>query len=279
MGPSAPEEAPTLLLFRNAETTRFAVPLELVERIEKIRRSDIEIAGSRRVLRRGDAVMPLFDIGEVASVDPFDAENKALVIVFFVAGMDVGLLAIPPIDTVKTRFRVDETALKQPGIAGSAVIDGQTTLMVDVIGVVETLHPEWFAVDDSPAARSETSPTVILAEDSRFFRNQMKCAIQDAGYHVLDAADGRIAWDLLQKNGERVSLVVTDLEMPNLDGFEFTRRIKADERFAHLPVVAVSSLAGKADIRRAEESGVDQYQVKLDRKKLVECLNGYLRAG
>jgi len=220
--------------------------------------------------------MPLFDVGEVAKVPSFQSKSHALVIVFFVAGLDIGLLAIPPIDTVKASFRVDETALKQPGISGSAVIGGKTTLMVDVIGIVETLHPEWFSVERQMPHRVSDGKTVILAEDSKFFRNQIKCAIQDAGYNVLEAEDGMIAWDLLQKNADLVSCVVTDLEMPNLDGFGFARRIKSDDRFSHLPVVAVSSLAGKDDIKKAKDSGVDQYQIKLDRRKLVQCLDHYL---
>ncbi len=274
--PRREEDRQTLLLFRNSENTRFAVPLELVERIEKIRCEEIEHTGGRRVIRFRDYSMPLFDVGEVARVPSFEAGSHALVIVFFVAGLDLGLLAVPPIDTVKTAFRLNDTALKQPGISGSAVIGGKTTLMVDVIDIVETLHPEWFSVARKMSRQTQESKTIILAEDSKFFRNQIKCAIEDAGYHVLEAEDGMIAWDLLQKNADRVSLVVTDLEMPNLDGFGFARQIKADDRFSHLPVVAVSSLAGKEDIKRAKESGVDQYQIKLDRRKLVRCLHHYL---
>ncbi|MDM8552319.1 hybrid sensor histidine kinase/response regulator [Desulfobacterales bacterium HSG2] len=270
------EDQQTLLLFRNSEKTRFAVPLELVERIEKIRCGDIEIAGGRRVIQYRNSSMPLFDIGDVALVDKFEAKKYALVIVFFVAGMDVGILAIPPIDSMKAAYRADDTALIQPGISGSAVIDGKTTLMVDIIGIVEALHPEWFAVERRMKRQTGESKTIVLAEDSKLFRNQIKCAIEDAGYHVIEAEDGMVAWDLLQKNADQVSLVVTDLEMPNLDGFGFTRQIKEDKRFSHLPVIAVSSLAGKEDIKRAKASGVDEYQIKLDRKKLVECIDYYL---
>ncbi len=270
------EDQQTLLLFRNSEKTRFAVPLELVERIEKIRCRDIEIAGGNRVIQYRNTSMPLFDIGDVAIVDKFEEKEYALVIVFFVAGMDVGILAIPPIDSIKTAYRVDDTALIQPGISGSAIIDGKTTLMVDIIGIVETLHPEWFAVERRMKRHLGEAKTVILAEDTKLFRNQIKCAIEDAGYNVIEAEDGMVAWDLLQKNADQISLVVTDLEMPNLDGFGFTRQIKDDERFSHLPVIAVSSLAGKEDIKKAKASGVDEYQIKLDRKKLVECINHYL---
>ncbi|MEE4356832.1 MAG: hybrid sensor histidine kinase/response regulator [Desulfococcaceae bacterium] len=274
--PLPAEDQQTLLLFRNSEKTRFAVPLELVERIEKIRCRDIEIAAGRRVIQYRDTSMPLFDIGDVAQVDKFEEREYALVIVFFVAGIDVGILAIPPIDSIKTACRIDETTLMQPGILGSAVIDGKTTLMVDIIGVVESLHPEWFTVERQMKRKTGKSRTILLAEDTRLFRNQIKCAIEDAGYHVLEAEDGMIAWDLLEKNADRVSLVVTDLEMPNLDGFGFTRQIKNDKRFSHLPVIAVSSLAGKEDIRKAKICGIDEYQIKLDRKKLVECIRHYL---
>ncbi|MDM8518209.1 hybrid sensor histidine kinase/response regulator, partial [Desulfobacterales bacterium HSG16] len=269
------EDQQTLLIFRNSKTTRFAVPLELVERIEKIRCQDIENAGGRRVIKFNKSSMPLFDIGDVARVDKFEEGKYALIIVFFVAGMDVGILAIPPIDSIKSVYRVDEATLKQPGISGSAVIDGKTTLIVDVIGIIEAIHPEWFAVEKL-IHQGGKRKTVILAEDTKLFRNQIKCAIEDAGYNVIEAEDGMIAWDLLQKNADLISLVVTDLEMPNLDGFGFARKIKGDERFSHLPVIAVSSLAGKKDIKKAKISGVDEYQIKLDRKKLIGCINHYL---
>ncbi len=274
--PRAQQDARTLLLFRNSPQTRFAVPLELVERIEKIKCREIEIAGGRRVIKHRNQNMPLFDIGEVAQVDKFEGNKNALVIVFFIAGMDIGLLAIPPIDSIKTDCVIDETTLAQPGIAGSAVIDGQTTLMVDVISIIETVHPEWFTIEKRLQRGSGQSQTIVLAEDSKFFRNQIKCAIEDAGFNVLEAEDGMAAWKLLDQHAEETSLVVTDLEMPNLDGFGFTRKIRADERFTDLPVIAVSSLAGKDDIKKAKASGVTEYQIKLDRKKLVDCINQFM---
>ena len=66
--------------------------------------------------------------------------------------------------------------------------------------------------------------------------------------------------------------VLTDLEMPNLDGFELTRKIKADARFAHLSVVALTSLAGEEDMAKGRAVGIDDYQIKLDREKLLAFL-------
>ena len=264
-----------LLLFSNSEKTRFAVPLEQIKRIEKIKCRDIENIGGERVIRFGDSSIPLFDVGDVAMVDKFEEKENALVIVFSVVSLDIGILATSSIDTIRTAYRL-ETTLKQPGILGSVVIDKQTTLILDIIGIVEAIHPEWITYERPKSQEAGETKTVILAEDSKFFRIRMKCAIEDAGYNVIDAEDGMIAWNLLQKNADSISLVVTDLEMPNMDGFDFTRKIRKSDRFSHLPVIAVTSLTSAKDVEKAKKSGIDKFQIKLDTEKLVECINYYV---
>lgn len=270
-------EKQTFLLFKNSENGNFAVPLELVERIEKIKYADIEHVGKQRVIQSRGESIPLFDIGEVADVAFFQPEQEALVIIFFVAGKDVGILAVPPIDSVRVLNKIDETTLKQPGIMGSILINKQTMLIVDVIDLIEHLHPEWFSVNNRVKNINSDKKMILLAEDSKFFRNQIKCAIENEGYYVVEAEDGLAGLDYLEGSGESISLVVTDLEMPNLNGFEFAKKIRQDKRFSRLPVIAVSSLAGKEDIEYAKICGVDEYQIKLNRKKLIECIHSFLK--
>ena len=100
--------------------------------------------------------------------------------------------------------------------------------------------------------------------------------MEDEGYTVIEAEDGVIAWDLLQEQGDEIALVVTDIEMPNMDGFELTRRIKEDNAFSHLPVIALTTLAGEEDIERGRQVGICDYQIKLDREKLVRSIYGFL---
>jgi two-component system chemotaxis sensor kinase CheA len=117
---------------------------------------------------------------------------------------------------------------------------------------------------------------VLLAEDSDFFRSQVKRYLSDDGYTVLDAADGELAWQLLQANAGKVDAVVTDIEMPNLTGLGLTQRIRADGRFARLPVIGLTSLAGEDDIAKGKAAGIDDYQVKLDRDRLTASLSDML---
>ena len=87
---------------------------------------------------------------------------------------------------------------------------------------------------------------------------------------MLAAPDGEAAWETLLENLEKVRVVVTDIEMPRMNGVDLARRIRADERTARLPVIALSSLAGDEDIARGKAAGIDEYLVKLDRDSLLE---------
>ena len=100
--------------------------------------------------------------------------------------------------------------------------------------------------------------------------------MEEDGYNVIEAEDGMIAWDLLQENADKISLVVTDIEMPNLDGFELTRMIRQDERYSDLPVVALTTLASDEDIKKGKNIGIDDYQIKLDREKLMTSVQSHL---
>lgn len=268
-----------LLVFRSAKSEQFAAPLSLVERIEKIKKTDIEHVGGKQVIKYRGGSLPLFQIDQVADVTPLADEENLLVIVFIVSGREIGLLAIGPVDAVEVNLSIDGVTLRQPGIMGSAIINDATTLLIDIVEIVQILNPQWFR--NAPTAETPTksnSVTILFAEDSSFFRNQVKGSLEKEGFRVLEAEDGAVAWNLLQENADQISMVVTDLEMPNMDGFTLTRRIKQNPEYSHLPVIALTTLAGEEDISRGKEVGIDDYQIKLDREKLIKSIIGFLKA-
>ncbi len=270
----------SLLLFRNSSEEQFAVPLDLVARVEQIKASEIESVGASRVIQYRGGTLPVFAIEEVARVKPLDDKDDVLVIVFEIAGREVGLLATTPVDAVEASIQVDSSTLRQPAIMGSLIIGGQTTLIVDIYEMIEILKPSW--LEERKAARvrefkESKVPTILLAEDSDFFRTQVKKFIEEDGFMVIPAEDGMVAWKLLEEKADEISLVVTDIEMPNMDGYELTKRIKEDKRFGHMPVIAVTSLASEDNVARGKEVGIDDYQIKLDREKLLESIHRFVR--
>jgi CheY-like chemotaxis protein len=119
---------------------------------------------------------------------------------------------------------------------------------------------------------------VLVAEDSPFFRDHVVAMLDREGATVLTAPDGQAAWELLEARGPEVDLVLTDIQMPRLDGLELTRRIRARSETAGLPVVMLTSLAAEEDYRRGSEAGATAYCIKLDSDQLVSTLRGLLGA-
>jgi two-component system chemotaxis sensor kinase CheA len=141
---AAAEDSRSVLIFRSSETEQFGIPLDQVERIEKIKRSDIEYLGAKRVMQYRDGSLHLICVDDIAQVQPLAEREDLLVIVFSFGTHSIGLLACGPIDTRDIAARSDEETLRQPGIAGSTIIGGQTTLLVDINEMVGQLYPEWF---------------------------------------------------------------------------------------------------------------------------------------
>ncbi len=270
-----------LLTFSSSPLEQFGVPLNQVERVEKIKRHDIEEIGGRRVMQYRGGSLPLISIDEVASVMPLADRDDLLVIVFHLAGKDVGLLATGPIDAIEINTDIDDSTLKQPGIMGSAIIAGKTTMLVNIFEIMQVSNPQWFedhAAYAEIAVDQAQAPTILIVEDSNFFRNQVKGYMDEAGFKVLEGEDGRIAWSVLEEHGDDITMVVTDIEMPNMNGFELTEKIKNDKRFRHLPVIALTTLAADEDIARGKSVGVDEYHIKLDKERLMESVHKYAKS-
>jgi two-component system chemotaxis sensor kinase CheA len=271
-GDGAAGENHSLLLFHNGPAEPCAVPIELVTRVERVRPVQVDLLGGRRTMQYGGASLPLVTLHDVAPVGDLKETQQWVVIVFEQSGQPLGLLAAEPVDMIETKVAFDTKTLRQPGIAGSSILNGRTTLMVDMFELADTVkRPEAKAFRNADGPPSLTG-TVLVAEDSGFFRGQITRLIEGVGYKVLAAADGQEAWELLDHHAGEVSAVATDIEMPRLDGLGLTKRIRADGRFAMLPVIALSSLAAAEEIARGLAVGVTEYQVKLDPEHLLESI-------
>ncbi len=271
---AAAKDKAALLTFKNSESEYFAAPLNLVERIERIQTSTIEQIGNSKVVQYRGGALPLYELSQVANFQPLAPRNQQEVIVFKIKNRELGLMVMPPIDAQEINLDIDESTLKQPAIAGSMIINQHTTLLVDIFEMVKILNPGWFKEEAKAAAEMATSgeKIILFAEDSAFFRNQVKTFMEEDGFKVIEAEDGLVAWELLNKRVDEIDIVVTDLEMPNMDGFELTKRIKNDPKFAHLTVIALTSLASEAHIEKGKRVGIDEYEIKLDREKLMKVV-------
>ena len=267
----------SMVLFHNSPEELCALPLDTVTRIERIQPQQAETIGGRRTMQYNGGLLPLVTLADAARVEPIPGARELAVMIARIRGHEVGLLGAMPVDVVESSAAIDQTTHRQKGVAGSTIIRDRTALVVDLYELVDAARPEWAAEPPAgaPTAGGAAECGVLLAEDSDFFRSQIRRFLEEDGYAVLAAPDGEAAWELLLTNLSRVRAVVTDIEMPRLDGLGLARRIRAEERTRGLPIIALTSLAGDDDIARGQAAGVDDYQTKLDRDRLLERLREY----
>ena len=276
------EDKQTVLLVNNFKDEHFAIPLGLVARIEKIHISDIETVSGRKSIKYRGETLVLFSIEEVANVTPRDESEYAYVVVFRIAKREVGLIVSSINDIIDSTAPVDSETYVQTGILGSSIIHDKITLIVDIYGIVYTLMPHWKDEHEDGIKTfdlKEKDVTVLIAEDSKFFMSQLKSFMEEIGFNVLTAEDGALAYDVLMKHSDEIDLVLTDIEMPNMDGIEFTKKIRTHSQFDELPVLAVTSVAGETAEEIGLNAGLDEYLIKLDRDELLERATHYLQFG
>ena len=156
---------------------------------------------------------------------------------------------------------------------GSAIVAGHTTLFLDVYKVVELYSPEWFG-----GYNKEASYNIILAEDSTFYRNMIKSYLSANGYNVVTAKDGNDAWEKLVEYGN-FDILITDIVMPNMDGFELSTRVREDDRFSQIPIITISSYMdsnNEDEAKKIQELGIDRSISKSEPEKLPQAIEDIL---
>ena len=116
---------------------------------------------------------------------------------------------------------------------------------------------------------------ILVVEDQEDLRGLLRTLLTGSGYETIEAVDGQAG--VAQARAERPDLILLDVQMPVLDGYEATRRIKADPDLAATPVIAVSSFAMKGDEEKARAAGCDHYVTKPDSPmQLLRVVRAYL---
>jgi len=261
------------LLFCNAPGELFLLPLDQVDRVEKITAGDIELVGGRKLARFQGEGVPVYALEEIMRTGVLEDGPDLVCILIAAGGRRFGLLASRPLESLDEIPVPDSGDESRPGVAGTCPVQGRTATVLDVDALERLLQEPGAGVMPPEPAVSEAGKTILVVDDSQFFRERIAELLRDQGLYVVTADDGAQAWDFLEQGERGVELVVTDLEMPVMDGFGLARKIKADSRLADIPVLALSSLAAREDMEAAREAGVDDYLVKLDEDQLLNAVH------
>jgi two-component system chemotaxis sensor kinase CheA len=199
-------------------------------------------------------------------------DGRQPVLVFTDRDRSMGLLVEEIVDIVEDRLKM-ELQVDQPGLIGTAVINGKATEVIDTGFFLTKAFGDWFGREDSRSFhdRSDTAWRVLFVDDSAFFRNLLVPMLSVNGYQVVavESADQALA---LREKGGTFDAIISDIEMPGMDGFAFARAVRADERWHDVPMIALSSHASERDFEMGREAGFDDYVVKFDREAVMQVL-------
>lgn len=267
-------ERQSLLMFNNDPNDRFAIPMSLISRIERIRSEQIDSVGGQQLLQYRGTSLPLLDVDQYINAKPRPELGHVHVVVFQIRNREVGLIAAELNDILDIAVEIDGNTFREPGVAGSIVVDHKTVRLLDLYELANAAHPKWFEQEKPgvPVVEEVAPYRILLVEDSGFFRKQAKDYLISEGFEVVEAEDGQYAWETLTTCNDSIDLVITDIEMPRMNGFELTRKIKTEPHFEGMPVIALTSLASDEDQRTGREAGVDDYQIKMDREKVMSAV-------
>ncbi len=258
-------EKTSLLLFRAGGEGPKAVPLALVARLEEVELQKIEESNGKPVVQYRGKLMPL------VTIDPgyrLGKEGRQPVLVFADGERNMGLVVDEILDIVEEQLTV-ELAAERQGYIGSAIVAGKATDVIDAGYFLTLAFEDWF----SPEAEAEDGgKRVLVVDDSPFFRNLLAPLLSVAGYRVttVESADRALG---LCEAGEDFDVIISDIEMPGMNGFQFAETVRGSTRWQNTPIVALSSHTTPKDLHRGREAGFADYVAKFDRDALLNTLS------
>ncbi|MGH2437446.1 MAG: response regulator, partial [bacterium] len=259
----------------------FVVPTFHVERVMRVTTDDIRTVEGRDTISFGGqavALVRLADVLELADVKPQAQRDKDTVVIVLGTGDQRVAFAV---DAALDEQEVLVKPLRKPlsrvrNVAGATVLgSGEIAPILNVSDLLKSAR-KTALVSVRAAAGARPTPaeakSVLVVEDSITSRMLIKGILESAGYKVKTAVDGLEALTLLRT--ERVDLVVSDVEMPRLNGFDLTAKLRADRRLAELPVVLVTALERREDRERGIDVGANAYIVKssFDQSNLLDAV-------
>jgi two-component system chemotaxis sensor kinase CheA len=263
--PLSAESSTSLLVFRAGSAQPKAVPLSLITRLEEIDAQKIELSNGRHMVQYRGHLMPLISMSETVRVK---GEGAQPLLVFSDGSRSMALVVDEIVDIVEHNLNI-QVASDNPGVLGSAVVRGQATEIIDVGHFLPLAFEDWFRRKEQQV--HHRLRTVLLIDDSPFFLNMLTPVLQAAGYAVTAAASARDALKLLGE-GQTFDVAITDIEMPEMNGFQFAEAVRADPRTGTLPIIALSSVVSAEAIERGRRVGFHDYVAKFDRQGLIAAL-------
>lgn len=271
--------AVTNVLLVKAAAQVFALPLKLIKNISETNSADINMLENERVVAIGGEEFEMLELADHIGRPRFGESLPENVPTLLIETTDKTCAV-----TVDEILRSEEIVIKSlgkplenlKGLLGAAMLANGD--VVPILDLPYLLMNKMFTKIPAAAAVAEkpVEITVLIVDDSPSVRHMTSKVIAGAGWNVTTAKDGLEALDILQTSRRLPDVILTDVEMPRMDGYEFVSSLKRSENLAAIPVIMITSRAAEKHRQKAIDVGVDEYLPKpYDDQLLIDLIKNF----
>jgi len=271
---SAGSDVQRVLLFKVGEHEQFAVPLLLIRRVKEIFTDRIAAVGSRFYITVDGIPTLILRLDRLLDVSALPEKKTMYLLIPRYAPCPFGILMSHIGNVVSVPLILDTDSLREEGLMGTAVVQDRLTLFPDIWYLLEKAAPDRPEKQKTDIS-SEKPVCILLVEDSAFFRQLVKRWLESGNRKVITAENGLKALELMDKTA--FDLIVSDIEMPEMDGRTFIRQVRMQEKYRHIPALALTALDFEESRFLGKDAGFDAYQKKIDRERLIWCVENLLK--
>lgn len=271
------EEQEYLSFSLNSSGT-YAVPLGLINRLEEFNKEDIEFSAGSRVVSYRESVLPILSLNECLGFGKdVNSAPKISVLVVQRGDRAVGIQVNEIVDIFTGNTKIENPIKEVVGLYGNIIVDENIITIVDILSILDVLFGKVKKeVSEKKVAGKASKPKkILLVEDTSFFMKQIFNLLEADGHEVTKAHDGEEGWKAVEsaKSGD-FDLIISDIEMPKINGFELAKKVRSLNNFKNIPMIAVTTRFTKADQEHGMKSGFNYYLEKLKKDELLSTING-----
>jgi two-component system chemotaxis sensor kinase CheA len=241
----------------------------MIRRVVLLPVSQIEHVGDKEYVHIDGVSTRVVRLDQLLHVSPAPSMSQMYFLLPRNVHRPVALLMTRLLDTATLSTQLDTESCQEDGVLGTTHVHGRLTLVLDIFRLVDRLEG-----NNQLHATPSKKRRVLLVEDTQFFRLLVKGYLEGQGHEVVTAVNGARGLEALEE--EKFDLVVSDIEMPEMNGWNFAREVRQRPDLRNLPMLALSTLSSPADQARALDCGFNSYEVKLDRDRFLGAVQRLL---
>ena len=270
---SSKADSHRVLLFQSGKDEQFAVPLLLMRRVELIKSDNIQFIGNRGYISIDGTPTLIIKLDNLLNVSECIRKEKMYLLLPKHTSRPIGILVSDLVDVVNLPLVLNKESYMESGLLGTAIVNEYITIFLDVHSLIEKAETQWFG-DEIIENKINDDKHILLVEDTIFFQRLVKGYLESAGFKVTTADNGAIALQKLE--GDSFDLIVSDIEMPEMDGLTLLRKVRSNNKYNHLPAIALTSLDSPKDRDIGLKAGFNAYEIKVDRENLMDQIEKLL---